>query len=454
MRHSLSLNAHLLLLVSTMLVVAAAGMNVGRPRILASGGKKGTSVSGFGARNSRRSIFSSLELDPAAINATTIEETNVTESDHIFANLTTDGNRTGNQPSLDYPRLWIMRTDKPDALLVQTRNDDGSPKQTLKISMSKESGDWQVGSAKARFTSHDIHGIGSEWVPVEGLYGFYRVPSGILIVLIAKSELVFAAPPLDIGNDSWWNIRRVTNLELVHIGREDTLLSAADLKEEVRQLRLLRKSLKQHDFYFASNACNDIVDISKTLQRTIETNIDAEARGLGEWWEKPEEGPDSRFFWNSETASPLLERYKSLNSRPGKQRLVTTLLQSMIPVSSAFVSFQSNITVDEDLSSMAYHQLLISRRSRYRAGTRFTRRGADASGAVANYAETEQICLVVHPETNVLQQLLSHVQVRGSIPLRWSSPTDIKTYRPRIRIGMDPMAQARALGKHLVDQHS
>ena len=40
---------------------------------------------------------------------------------------------------------------------------------------------------------------------------------------------------------------------------------------------------------------------------------------------------------------------------------------------------------------------LVSRRSRFRAGTRYFRRGADAAGHVANFNETEQIALVSSP---------------------------------------------------------
>lgn len=59
--------------------------------------------------------------------------------------------------------------------------------------------------------------------------------------------------------------------------------------------------------------------------------------------------------------------------------------------------------------------LLVSRRSRNRAGTRYKRRGVDESGYVANYVETEQ-CLIFG------DHILSFVQVRGSVPVFWSQP--------------------------------
>ena len=74
--------------------------------------------------------------------------------------------------------------------------------------------------------------------------------------------------------------------------------------------------------------------------------------------------------------------------------------------------------------------LLISRRGWARQGTRFHVRGADPAaadggGAVANYAETEQLLL-----SPVDASACSHVQVRGSIPLPWDQRPTLK-YTPK-----------------------
>ena len=58
---------------------------------------------------------------------------------------------------------------------------------------------------------------------------------------------------------------------------------------------------------------------------------------------------------------------------------------------------------------------LIARRSRYFAGTRYNRRGADVLGNVANEVETEQLLC----DIDVGGMSTSLVQVRGSIPLHW-----------------------------------
>jgi SacI homology domain/Inositol phosphatase len=69
---------------------------------------------------------------------------------------------------------------------------------------------------------------------------------------------------------------------------------------------------------------------------------------------------------------------------------------------------------------------LLSRRSVYRAGLRYLRRGADEEGYVANSVETEQI-LCSPSWGSETEKLYSYVQYRGSIPLFFSqSPYSLK----------------------------
>lgn len=73
---------------------------------------------------------------------------------------------------------------------------------------------------------------------------------------------------------------------------------------------------------------------------------------------------------------------------------------------------------------------LISRRSRYRAGTRYFRRGVDHEGHVANFNETEQILLVGPDDTSVQ---LSFVQIRGSVPVFWAEINTLR-YKPDLQV--------------------
>ncbi len=53
--------------------------------------------------------------------------------------------------------------------------------------------------------------------------------------------------------------------------------------------------------------------------------------------------------------------------------------------------------------------LLVSRRSKHRAGTRFFDRGTDDDGQVANYCETEQIIFGVCAASYVIVPVHIHV---------------------------------------------
>ena len=80
---------------------------------------------------------------------------------------------------------------------------------------------------------------------------------------------------------------------------------------------------------------------------------------------------------------------------------------------------------------------LVTRRSRFRPGTRYFSRGIDAEGHVSNYVETEQLVLYDGPDATTPitgKKQLSYVQTRGSIPVYWSQIINLK-YTPRLWVG-------------------
>jgi hypothetical protein len=86
--------------------------------------------------------------------------------------------------------------------------------------------------------------------------------------------------------------------------------------------------------------------------------------------------------------------------------------------------------------------LLISRRSRYRAGTRYFTRGIDVNGQTANNNETEQIVLFDPLPANGQmasrgrvdgREKLSYVQTRGSVPVFWAEVNNLR-YKPDLQI--------------------
>lgn len=100
--------------------------------------------------------------------------------------------------------------------------------------------------------------------------------------------------------------------------------------------------------------------------------------------------------------------------------------------------------------------LIISRRSRVFAGTRYLKRGLQDSGHVANHVETEQIVLdlttLKGKEEYLNGSFSSFVQIRGSIPVFWSQRINKKVVDPKPEIVLgkfDPLFKASR--KHFND---
>ncbi|KAG9314554.1 putative phosphoinositide phosphatase [Chiua virens] len=154
------------------------------------------------------------------------------------------------------------------------------------------------------------------------------------------------------------------------------------------------------------------------------------------------EQADDRFFWNKFLQSRLID---------------TDIAQDLSPYILPLVYG----TFDIRTSYVHGHRVqlcLISRRSRYRAGTRYFRRGIDHDGHVANFNETEQILLVEEQAAGRISKVenfshqLSFVQIRGSVPVFWAEINTLR-YKPDLQI-MDLEDTVDALRRHLEEQVS
>ena len=71
----------------------------------------------------------------------------------------------------------------------------------------------------------------------------------------------------------------------------------------------------------------------------------------------------------------------------GKETLVAAVDRWLTPVMSGFLQVERGCRAGE----RTFDVMFVSRRSRFRQGTRYTRRGIDDGGNVANFVETEQV---------------------------------------------------------------
>lgn len=89
--------------------------------------------------------------------------------------------------------------------------------------------------------------------------------------------------------------------------------------------------------------------------------------------------------------------------------------------------------------------MLIARRSRHFAGTRYLKRGVSEQGKVANDVEHEQI---LHDESTsgASGTFSSYMQVRGSIPIFWTQESSMTMPKPPIELNrVDPTYHATQL---------
>jgi len=95
---------------------------------------------------------------------------------------------------------------------------------------------------------------------------------------------------------------------------------------------------------------------------------------------------------------------------------------------SAYMPFRINciygLYMAEQSNELGFK--LISRKDCRRPGRRFLVRGLDEDGNAANFVETEHIF------TNK-DSVASHVQIRGSIPLKWTMTPNMK-WEPPVEI--------------------
>jgi len=167
---------------------------------------------------------------------------------------------------------------------------------------------------------------------------------------------------------------------------------------------------------------------------------------------------DERFFWNKALLSDLVDldatninrnEVDNIYFKNEQNNIVDEQLKIrdrfILPLIQGFIQIESFISPETDVGDVEVRISLISRRSRYRLGTRFKKRGVDENGNVANFVETEQVSiffenifksfrkvdfflimkltLLFFPKIiDVYGHSLSFVILRGSIPIFWSQP--------------------------------
>ncbi|KAM3183565.1 hypothetical protein ACTXT7_010097 [Hymenolepis weldensis] len=264
-----------------------------------------------------------------------------------------------------------------------------------------------------------------------GLVGFIRFLFGYYLIVVTQHR--------EVARIGEHRIYKIEDTKMLYIPRDAPFSSTTNNEsgnsrnmqsDESKYLKMFQGVELNRDFYFSYT-----YDLTKSLQVNMEplgimgTKLDP--------FNKPtafRSIPDPRFLWNC----PLI---------PQKFQPTSECISNwFIGLIHGFVRQALLVSYGMPVSI-----ILLARRSRFFAGTRFLKRGANIDGNVANEVETEQIVCDTAEPTLSRMRVSSVVQHRGSVPLFWSQDT------AKIMVGKPPLAITwedpyyEAFGKHFAD---
>lgn len=252
-----------------------------------------------------------------------------------------------------------------------------------------------------------------------GLLGFIKFTGPYYMLLITKRSIVAM-----VGGHY---IYQIEGTELIPLTPAKYRMDQRNT-EESRFLTILNNLDLTRSFYYSYS-----YDITRTLQHNITKERIALNNGLPC---SADDDPNTMFVWNSHLLQPAVDVLKDP-------------FDWCRPIIHGYVD-QASVSIYGRTAFIT----VIARRSRYFAGARFLKRGANDLGYVANDVETEQIVsealttsfhgpggkLFASPEYT------SYVQHRGSIPLYWTQDNTGVTPKPPIELNLvDPFYSAAAL---------
>ncbi|PGH23720.1 hypothetical protein AJ80_02148 [Polytolypa hystricis UAMH7299] len=305
--------------------------------------------------------------------------------------------------------LKIDRTSDSDDLSISEDDTVYTKKEMNQLLDAVDDGNKSSGGLKFRC---------STW----GLLGFIRFTGPYYMLLITKRSQVAM-----VGGHY---IYQIDGTELVPLFSSVAGKPKAEKNaDEARFIAIMNNVDLTRSFYFSYS-----YDITHTLQHNISRDRQTLEKGQHEMMRSHEH--NAMFVWNHHLLEPVVSLFKNA-------------YDWCLPIIHGYVD-QAALSVYGRLVYIT----LIARRSRFFAGARFLKRGANDLGYVANDVETEQIVSEMlttsfhspGPKLFTNPQYTSYVQHRGSIPLHWTQDNTGVSPKPNIELNLvDPFYTAAAL---------
>lgn len=305
--------------------------------------------------------------------------------------------------------LKIDRTAEPGELNIIEDDIVYTKKETFQILNAIDEGNRATGGLKLKT---------SFW----GLLGFIRFTAHYYMIYVTKRSQVAM-----VGGHYIYQIDKTELMPLVTAA--STRIKTDKSLEEARFVGILNNLDLSRSFYFSYS-----YDVTRTLQHNIMRERQALQEGLAE---PTKCDHNDMFIWNHH----LLEPAKAVLKTPFDWCL--SIVHGYVDQSALSVYWGRVVYVT-----------IIARRSRFFAGARYLKRGANDLGYVANDVETEQIVSEMlttsfhspGPELFANNKYTSYVQHRGSIPLHWTQDSTGVSPKPDIHLNVvDPFFSAAAL---------
>ncbi|KAL5114494.1 Phosphoinositide phosphatase sac1 [Pleosporales sp. CAS-2024a] len=268
---------------------------------------------------------------------------------------------------------------------------------------------------------HDGKLLGSKRVSsIAGILGIIKLRLDKYIIAITKAR--------PMGRIKGHMVYQVVATEFLPL--RDRPLHDPD---EDNYLALLKGLVRASPLFFSYS-----FDLTNSFQRQAHADPSAPL------WKRA----DDRFFWNRFVQSDLIDFRAGLSTGYGKHASgqQPDVDPYILPVMYGMMEIKNTSIKGTPLTF-----ILITRRSRLKAGTRYFSRGIDENGNVSNFNETEQTIILndnasggpggfgsnqngaaggsAAKET----QVLAYVQTRGSVPVYWTEINTLK-YTPKLQV--------------------
>ncbi|TKA51852.1 hypothetical protein B0A53_05204 [Rhodotorula sp. CCFEE 5036] len=313
----------------------------------------------------------------------------------------------------------------PDAYTLVAQSHDKP--ETVSVSRQSNSISIQPGAVPPARADQEL--------VIYGLFGIISLLKSDYLIVITKRTKVATV----LGSA----VYAASDFSVFPIDRSANNADLVKNPEESYLLGLVKSHLYSAPFYFTYGGYNVTTRLQEQQPPPAGADGDNHSVASKPFWQ----AADDRFFWNRHLQGRLI----NATTVGGPQDFSRFIL----PVVFGFVEFRH-----ASINGRDFQFGLVSRRNRYRAGTRYFSRGIDEAGNVSNFNETEQIVvLAAQPNASASpnghgggETRFAFVQTRGSVPVYWAEINNLR-YKPDLKV-LDLAATADSLRRHFEQQIS